>query len=228
VDKRESSLRSDSVEESHPDMNEIRRALISVFDKRGVVEFARSLVAVGIEILSTGNTARLLEEEGIVVRRVSEVTGFPEILEGRVKTLHPRIHGGILAIRNNDVHREQLKEHEIQPIDLVAANLYPFSETIRKSGVTFPEVIENIDIGGPCMLRAAAKNFQDVVVVTNPDEYPRIVEEITGSEPLSLWRRFELAREAFQHTARYDQEIATYLSGVTTSPDGFQLPRRSG
>jgi phosphoribosylaminoimidazolecarboxamide formyltransferase/IMP cyclohydrolase len=206
-------------------MRKIERALISVFDKRGVVEFGRALAGLGIEILSTGTTAQHLHSGSVAVRTVSDFTGFPEILEGRVKTLHPRVHGGILAIREDSGHRAQLSENGIETIDLVAVNLYPFGQTTRRPGVSFQEVIENIDIGGPTLIRAAAKNFQDVAVVTNPDDYPVLIEEITeGGLSLPASRLFRLAQQAFRHTAEYDQEIARYLTRITTRSDGFELP----
>jgi phosphoribosylaminoimidazolecarboxamide formyltransferase/IMP cyclohydrolase len=208
-------------------MKQIQRALISVYDKRGVVEFGRGLAALGIEIVSTGSTSAVLAGEGIPVRAVSEVTRFPEILDGRVKTLHPRIHAGILAIRDNPGHRSQLAEHGIETIDLVAVNLYPFAETIRRPGRTFGEVIENIDIGGPAMLRAAAKNFQDVAVVTDPDEYPVLLGEISAG-PLRGDRLFGLALAAFRHTAAYDAQIADYLSRIRVRDAGFDLPDEPG
>ena len=209
-------------------MNRIQRALISVFDKRGVADFARALADMGVEILSTGGTARLLREAGIAVTEVSEVTGFPEILDGRVKTLHPRIHAGLLAVRGNPDHQRQLGEQDIRPIDLVAVNLYPFAETTRKEGVTFEEVIENIDIGGPSILRAAAKNFEDVAVVTHPDDYASIVEELQQEGGvLSTARLFSLAQDAFVHTAQYDGAIGQYLSGVRSNGSGFVLPNGS-
>jgi phosphoribosylaminoimidazolecarboxamide formyltransferase/IMP cyclohydrolase len=205
-------------------MQKIQRALISVFDKRGVVEFASALAKMGVEILSTGTTAAHLASGGVPVRKVSDFTGSPEILEGRVKTLHPKIHGGILAIRDDAGHRAQLAENGIETIDLVAVNLYPFGQTIRRSGVSFRGVIENIDIGGPTLIRAAAKNFQDVAVVTNPDDYPAVIEEISPALSLSPARLFGLAQQAFRHTAAYEDEIADYLGRVTTRPDGFELP----
>ena len=186
------------------------RALVSVSNKQGLEEFARGLVALDWEIVSTGGTARSLEEAGIPVTPVFEVTGFPEILEGRVKTLHPKIHGGILA-RRETAHLEQLNAHQILPIDLVVVNLYPFQETIARSGVTREEAIENIDIGGPSMVRGAAKNFQYVTVVVNPNRYGAVLDSLRlrGEVPLTL--RMELAAEAFAHTAEYDQYITTYL-----------------
>lgn len=206
-------------------MKQIQRALISVFDKRGLVGFGGSLSEMGIEIVSTGSTAATLEQSGVKVTRVSEVTGFPEILDGRVKTLHPGIHGGILAVRENPDHMRELTQHGISPIDLVAVNLYPFAETIRRPGVTFQEVIENIDIGGPSMLRAAAKNFQDVAVVTDPDDYSALVVELReGGRRLDQARLFTLAQQAFRHTAAYERQIWEYLSQVTPETEGFRLP----
>jgi phosphoribosylaminoimidazolecarboxamide formyltransferase / IMP cyclohydrolase len=197
------------------DVRPIERALISVYDKTGIVEFARALARLNVEIISTGGTARLLTSNGIEVREVSDLTGFPEILDGRVKTLNPRIAGGLLAIRENAEHMRQVAEHQIPLIDLVCVNLYPFAETIRKPGVEFHEVIENIDIGGPSMIRAAAKNFQDVAVVTSPDDYAAIAESLEkGNGILSRDALFELARKAFICTARYDGEIAQYLSAA--------------
>src|SRR3954466_2102898 len=172
----------------------IRRALVSVSDKSGLVEFARSLVGFGVELLSTGGTAKALREAGLDVRDVSEVTGFPEMLDGRVKTLHPRIHGGILAVRDNPEHARALAEHEIGPIDMVVVNLYPFEQTIAREGVTLAEAVEQIDIGGPAMVRSAAKNFRDVAVVTSPDLYPRISQLMTENDgSLSLKTRSRLA-----------------------------------
>jgi phosphoribosylaminoimidazolecarboxamide formyltransferase/IMP cyclohydrolase len=191
----------------------IRRALLSVSDKEGLVEFARSLRDFGVEILSTGGTAKALREAGIEVRDVSDVTGFPEMLGGRVKTLHPRIHGGILAVRDNPEHARALEEHGIGPIDMVVVNLYPFEKTVEREGVTLEEAVEQIDIGGPSMVRSAAKNFRDVAVVTSPDIYPRVFEELarTGGG-LSLKTRSQLALKAFAHTATYDSAISRYLA----------------
>ena len=191
----------------------IERALISVYDKSGIVDFARSLAAMHVEIISTGGTARLLAANGIQVREVSDLTGFPEILDGRVKTLNPRVAAGLLAIRENAEHMKQIAEHQLPLIDLVCVNLYPFSETIRKPGVSFDEVIENIDIGGPSMIRAAAKNFQDVAVVTAPADYGAVSASLEqGNGILSRDTLFHLAQKAFVCTARYDGEIAQYLS----------------
>jgi len=202
----------------------IERALISVYDKRGVVEFARQLAALGIEIVSTGGTARLLREAGIGVRDVAELTGWPEMLGGRVKTLHPKVHGGILFQRGKEEDRKQAAEHSIVPIDLVVVNLYPFSATAARPGVSPEELIENIDIGGPAMVRSAAKNFQSVGVVTDPADYAAVAAELRDRRELSLAMRLALARKAYARTARYDGEIATELerlaanAGVTIGP----------
>ncbi len=190
----------------------VKRAMISVSDKTGVVEFARGLVELGVEIVSTGGTAKTLREAGVPVTYISDVTGFPEILGGRVKTLHPNVHGGILALRNEG-HLGQLKEHNITPIDLVAVNLYPFRETIAKPDVTLVEAIENIDIGGPAMVRSAAKNYGNVLVVVNPGRYMDILDAIRGGRA-DINLRLDLAREAFSHTATYDATITAYLEGI--------------
>jgi phosphoribosylaminoimidazolecarboxamide formyltransferase / IMP cyclohydrolase len=190
----------------------VRRALLSVHDKAGVVDFARALVRLGVEILSTGGTASLLRDSGVAVRDVSEVTGVPEMLDGRVKTLHPRIHGGILARRDVPAHLEALARHDIPPIDLVVVALYPFEATVARPGVTLAEAIEQIDVGGPTMIRAAAKNHASVAVVTDQGQYGAVLDELrqTGGE-LGDATRFALAREAFRRTAQYDAAIAVYL-----------------
>jgi phosphoribosylaminoimidazolecarboxamide formyltransferase/IMP cyclohydrolase len=193
----------------------IERALISVFDKTGVVEFARDLAALKIEIVSTGGTAKLLREAGVPVRDVAELTGWPEMLGGRVKTLHPKVHGGILFQRAKDDDRRTVAEHKIAPIDLVVVNLYPFSATAAKAGVTPEELIENIDIGGPAMIRSAAKNFQSVGVVTDPADYPNVIAELREKGELALNTRLGLARKAYARTARYDGEIATELERLS-------------
>jgi len=193
----------------------MERALISVYDKTGVVEFARQLAGLRIEIVSTGGTARLLREAGIAVRDVSELTGWPEMLGGRVKTLHPKVHGGILFRRGNSEDRVQTAQHSIAPIDMVVVNLYPFSATANKTGVTAEELIENIDIGGPTMIRSAAKNFESVAVVTDFADYSRVLEELASGGELGLATRLDLARKAFALTARYDGEIATQLERLT-------------
>ena len=193
-------------------MKKIARALVSVSDKRGIEEFAAGLAGLGVEILSTGGTAKLLRAQGLQVRDVSEVTGFPEMLDGRVKTLHPRVHGGLLGIRSNPEHQRQMREHGIEPIDLVAVNLYPFEQTAAKPGVPFDEIIENIDIGGPSMIRSAAKNFADVAVVVDPADYAWVLREMhqnQGAVPPAV--RARLARKAFAATANYDGAISTVL-----------------
>ncbi|MDY2685630.1 MAG: IMP cyclohydrolase [Selenomonadaceae bacterium] len=189
----------------------IQRALVSVSDKTGVVDFARKLHEAGIEIISTGGTMKAIQDAGIPVTYVSDVTGFPEILNGRVKTLNPYIHGGILAMRDNPEHVREMKEHNIKGIDLVVCNLYPFKETISKPGVTLDEAIENIDIGGPAMTRAAAKNFKYVTIVTNPSRYDAVAEQIAKTGEVDARTRMELAQEAFAHTAAYDTMIQDYL-----------------
>lgn len=191
----------------------MKRALISVYDKTGVVEFARGLADLGWEILSTGGTHRTLAGAGVPVREVAEVAGFPEILGGRVKTLQPQIHAGILAVRRNPEHMAQLEQHGIRPIDLVVVNLYPFRETVARPGVTFEEAVEQIDIGGPTMIRAAAKNWQDVGVVVSPERYPQVLDELRRTGDLSPATRFALMREAFAHTAAYDAAISRWLEG---------------
>ena len=189
----------------------IKRALVSVSDKTGVVEFAKKLHEAGVEIVSTGGTMKAIKEAGIPVMYVSDVTGFPEIMDGRVKTLNPYIHGGILAVRDNPSHVQAMKEHKITPIDMVVVNLYPFKQTIEKPDVKLAEAIENIDIGGPAMIRAAAKNFKFVTVVTNPGRYDQIAEAIAKDGCVSGMLRMQLAQEAFQHTAAYDDCIQNYL-----------------
>lgn len=193
-------------------LRNIRRALLSVSDKTGLIEFAHALRRFEVELLSTGGTAKALREANIEVRDVSEVTGFPEMLDGRVKTLHPRIHGGLLAVRDNPAHMSALGAHDIEPIDLVVINLYPFTQTIAREGVTLEEAIEQIDIGGPAMVRSAAKNYTDVAVVTSPDLYESILLELTETGgSLSQNTRAHLALQAFERTASYDRAIAEYL-----------------
>jgi phosphoribosylaminoimidazolecarboxamide formyltransferase/IMP cyclohydrolase len=193
----------------------IERALISVYDKTDVVEFAQGLAALNVEIISTGGTSRLLASNGIPVREVSDLTGFPEILDGRVKTINPRIAGGLLAIRGDAQHMQEVQQNRIPLIDLVCVNLYPFVQTIRKPGVSFEEVIENIDIGGPSMIRAAAKNFQDVAVVTSSEDYKPVLDALKGGGGiLDRELLFNLACKAFLCTARYDGQIGQHLSGI--------------
>ena len=189
----------------------IKRALLSVSDKTGIVELGKFLSNKGVEIISTGGTMKALREAGVPVTYVSDVTGFPEIMDGRVKTLNPKIHGAILAVRSNPEHMQALAEHNITPIDLVVVNLYPFRETIPKPGVTEAEAIENIDIGGPAMVRASAKNFKDVVIVTYPRRYAQLMEMLDKDGDIDQRTRKELAFEAFSHTAEYDTMISEYL-----------------
>ena len=195
-------------------MATIRRALLSVTDKGGVVEFGRQLADLGVELISTGGTARVLRESGLEVRDVSDVTGFPEMLDGRVKTLHPRVAGGILAVRSNDEHMQALQAHEIGTIDMVVVNLYAFEATAAKSGATFDELIENIDIGGPSLIRAAAKNFRDVAVVTDPSDYEAIGTELAATGSLAEETHWKLAQKAFRATASYDRAIARTLASL--------------
>lgn len=191
----------------------MKRALISVSDKTGVVEFARALTEMDYEIVSTGGTAKALQAAGVAVTGISDVTGFPEILEGRVKTLHPSVHGGILA-KGTEEHMAVLAEHKIKPIDLVVVNLYPFQATVAKPDVTLEDAIENIDIGGPTMVRSAAKNHDRVGIVVNPSRYDSVIAELKENGALSLQTKRLLALEAFQHTAQYDAAISHYLSGA--------------
>ena len=194
--------------------NRVQRALLSVSNKAGLVELARVLHEMGVEILSTGGTQKTLSEAGIPVRSVSDYTGFPEMMDGRVKTLHPKIHAGLLALRDNFEHMQQVDRHGIELIDMVVVNLYPFKETISKPNVKLEQAIEQIDIGGPTMLRAAAKNYRDVVVVVNPARYSQIIGELkAGKGAISEQTKFELACEVFEHTATYDRAIADYLAG---------------
>lgn len=199
----------------------IRRALISVSDKTGIVDFARALSDFDVEIISTGGTAQTLRDAGLNVRDISDVTGFPEMMDGRVKTLHPRVHGGLLAIRANPVHVAAMQQHGIEPIDMVVVNLYPFAETIKRQGVTREEAIEQIDIGGPAMIRSAAKNSQDVAVVVSSDQYAQIIDELKGhSGALSINTRHRLAQAAFERTAQFDSMVSSYLAGSTAAlPD---------
>ncbi|MBI2204152.1 MAG: bifunctional phosphoribosylaminoimidazolecarboxamide formyltransferase/IMP cyclohydrolase [Candidatus Rokubacteria bacterium] len=192
----------------------VRRALVSVHDKSGVVEFCRGLASLGVEILSTGGTAKLLRDSGVAVREVADVTGFPEMLDGRVKTLHPKIHGGILARRDVPAHQAALEMHGIPPIDLVVVALYPFEATVARPGVTLAEAIEQIDVGGPTMIRAAAKNHGGVGVVTDPSQYAAVLDEIRATGGLGDATRSRLALEAFRRTAQYDAAISEYLLNV--------------
>ena len=193
-------------------MGKIARAIISVTDKTGVVEFAKGLEEFGVEILSTGGTAKKLKEGGIKVIEVSDYTKFPEMLDGRVKTLHPKIHGGILGLRDNPEHVATMDKYDIKPIDMIVVNLYAFEKTVARSGCTLDEAIENIDIGGPTMLRSAAKNYKFVTVVTDPADYDRVLKEMKESNgEVSLSTRFELATKVFCLTHAYDGAICEYL-----------------
>jgi phosphoribosylaminoimidazolecarboxamide formyltransferase/IMP cyclohydrolase len=205
-------------------MNAIKRALISVSDKTGIVDFARALSESGIEILSTGGTAKLLQQSNVPVVEVSDYTGFPEMMDGRVKTLHPKIHGGVLGRRGTD--DAVMAEHDIPPIDMVVVNLYPFEQTIARDDCTLPMAIENIDIGGPTMLRAAAKNHTDVTVVVDAADYVRVLEEMKSNDgAVTPATRFNLAVKTFEHTARYDGAIANYLGKVTACGENTAFPR---
>ena len=196
----------------------IQRAILSVTDKAGLVDFARKLAGMRVELISTGGTAKLLRDSGVSVKDISDLTGFPEMLDGRVKTLHPKVHGGILHRRENPSHRSAVAEHGIEPIDMVVVNLYAFEKTAARAGVAFEELIENIDIGGPSMIRSAAKNFQDVAVVTSPADYDTIAEEMAraGGE-LSAATKWRLAQKAFATTAAYDSAIASTLERVSAN-----------
>lgn len=190
----------------------MKRALISVWDKTGIVDFAKELVDLGWEIISTGGTKKTLKEAGLEVIDISNITGFPEAFDGRVKTLHPNIHGGLLHIRENEEHVKTLEELDMKPIDLVVNNLYPFKQTVLKEGVTHEEVIENIDIGGPSMIRAAAKNYKYVTVIVDPKDYEKVIDELRENGETSLETRGSLARKVFQYTSNYDSLIANYFN----------------
>jgi phosphoribosylaminoimidazolecarboxamide formyltransferase / IMP cyclohydrolase len=193
----------------------IKQALISVSDKTGVLEFARALAAMNVKLLSTGGTAKLLAEHGLAVTEVADYTGFPEMLDGRVKTLHPKVHGGILARRDMPQHMDALSQHDIPTIDMVVVNLYPFQQTVAKDNCLLEDAIENIDIGGPAMLRSSAKNHKDVVVICDPSDYQRVLAEMqTNSGEVSFDTRFDLAIKVFAHTAQYDGTITNYLSAL--------------
>nr|NIU62694.1 bifunctional phosphoribosylaminoimidazolecarboxamide formyltransferase/IMP cyclohydrolase [Stutzerimonas stutzeri] len=202
------------------------RAVLSVYDKTGIVEFARGLTELGYQIVSTGGTARTLREAGIEVTGVSDVTGFPEIMDGRVKTLHPAIAGGILARRANKADMKELKKQRIEPIDVVAVNLYPFEQTVAKPDVTLADALEQIDIGGPTMLREAAKNHPDVVVLCDPADYHEALERLKAGDAAGEWRH-HLAGKVFRHTSGYDSAIASYLgAGADAFPDSFTVGLR--
>lgn len=204
----------------------MKRALLSVSDKTGIIDFSKELVALGWEIISTGGTHKALEDAGLKVTGISDVTGFPECLDGRVKTLHPAIHAGVLAIRGNAEHMKQLEELKIDTIDMVVVNLYPFKQTILKENVEREDAIENIDIGGPTMIRAAAKNYQDVAVVVDPADYGKILEELKADGEVTAKTKFYLSTKVFMHTAHYDSLIASYMmkeAGITGFPDTISL-----
>jgi phosphoribosylaminoimidazolecarboxamide formyltransferase / IMP cyclohydrolase len=209
-----------------------KRALLSVSDKTGLVDFARTLVAAGYELISTGGTSKALRDAGLQVADISDVTGFPEMLDGRVKTLHPKVHGGLLFLRDNEEHRQQAQAHQIEAIDLVVVNLYPFEQTISKPGVDLAHAIENIDIGGPSMLRSAAKNYRSVTVITDPADYTIVAGEISSSGDTTLATRERLAAKVFRTTGYYDSLIANYLgarlpdSSREEFPETFALPMR--
>jgi phosphoribosylaminoimidazolecarboxamide formyltransferase/IMP cyclohydrolase len=207
-----------------------KRALLSVSDKSGLVEFAQKLTATGYELISTGGTAIALRAAGLTVSDISDVTGFPEMLDGRVKTLHPKVHGGLLFLRDNPDHRAQVETHGIAPIDLVVVNLYPFEQTIAKPGVTLEHAIENIDIGGPSMLRSAAKNYRSVTVITDPADYAVVAEELAANGDTTLETRARLAAKVFRTTGYYDALIANYLAAGLPEkelfPETFALPLR--
>src|SRR5215510_11696793 len=210
-----------------PIVAQIQRAILSVTDKTGLVDFAKKLADFDVELISTGGTARLLRESGVPVKDISDLTGFPEMMDGRVKTLHPKVHGGILHVRSNPEHRAAAQAHGIQPIDMVVVNLYAFEKTASKPGVHFDELIENVDIGGPSMVRSAAKNFRDVAIVTSPDDYAPIAQELSRSGgEVSLDTRWRLAQKAFATTAAYDTAISSTLAGISLNSSGteFQLP----
>lgn len=201
----------------------IKRVLISVSDKTGIVEFAQKLISKGIEILSTGGTAKALKEAGVKVKDVSDYTGFPEMMDGRVKTLHPKVHGGILALRDNEGHLKAAKENEIEFIDMVVVNLYPFQKTVEKEDVSEAEATQNIDIGGPSMIRSAAKNYQFVTVVTDPKDYDEVAKEILEKGETELSTRKKLARKAFTMTYRYDEAIDHYFRKLLDEPELLDL-----
>lgn len=204
----------------------VKRALISVSDKTGIVDFAQKLNELGVDIISTGGTFKVLKEAGIPVINISDVTGFPECLDGRVKTLHPNIHAGLLAMRSNPEHMKQVKELNVELIDMVVVNLYPFKQTIMKPDVTLEDAIENIDIGGPTMLRAAAKNYQDVSVIIDPSDYEQVLSEIKETGAVSVKTNFYLSAKVFNHTAYYDSMIANYLrdkAGLPKYPDTLSM-----
>ena len=202
-------------------MKKIERALISLTDKSGIEGFAAELADLGIELLSTGGTAKKLRDSGLTVMDVSEFTGFPEMLDGRVKTLHPMVHGGILNQRENEDHQKQCAEHGIKNIDIIAVNLYAFEKTVADPNCSLADAIENIDIGGPTMLRAAAKNFNDVTVIVDPADYPQVLQEIKETGNTTLKTRFRLAAKVFALTSKYDTAISAWLDKVDVDSNSF-------
>ncbi len=202
-------------------MKKVTRALISLTDKSGIEGFAKELEALGIDILSTGGTAKKLRDHGVKVTDVSQFTGFPEMLDGRVKTLHPKVHGGILAQRENKDHQEQMAQHGLQPIDIIAVNLYAFDKATADASCTLGDAIENIDIGGPTMLRAAAKNFHDVTVIVDPADYPQVLAEIKETGNTTLATRFKLCVKVFELTSKYDTAIAAWLGKVDVASNDY-------
>ena len=202
-------------------MKKVERALISLTDKSGIEDFARALTELGVEILSTGGTAKKMRDNDIAVTDVSEFTGFPEMLDGRVKTLHPLVHGGILNQRENEDHQQQCREHGIKPIDIVAVNLYAFEKTVADPNCSLADAIENIDIGGPTLLRASAKNFRDVTVIVDPADYEQVLTEIKETGNTTLKTRFKLAVKVFQLTSTYDTAIADWLVKVDVDSNAY-------
>ena len=210
-------------------MPKIQRAILSVTDKTHIVDFARKLADLNVELVSTGGTAKLLGESGVPVKNISDFTGFPEMLDGRLKALHPKIHGGILQVRSNPSHVASAREHGIQPIDMVVVNFYPFEKTASRPGVQFDELVENVDIGGPAMVRSAAKNFRDVAIVTSPGDYASIADEMTGSGgELTLRTRWHLAQKAFAATAAYDNAISATLAAISFDGQQFHPASANG
>lgn len=196
-------------------MKRIERAIISVTDKAGIVDFSKNLSEMGVEILSTGGTAKVIREGGVEVKDISEYTGFPEMLDGRVKTLHPKVHGGLLGVRDNPEHVRMMEENGISNIDMIVVNLYQFEKTVAKDNVTLEDAIENIDIGGPAMLRSSAKNYQDVTVVVDPSDYEIVLKEMKENNGSTLLKtRFRLAKKVFNLTHKYDGAISKYLEGI--------------
>jgi len=206
-------------------MSKIQRALLSVFDKTGLVPFAQALSSAGVELISTGGTAKALRQAGLTVKELSDFTGFPEMRDGRVKTLHPRVHGGLLYIRGNATHEEAVRQHGLEAIDLVVVNLYPFEQTVAKPGVTLHEAIENIDIGGPAMLRSAAKNHEFVTVISDPQDYAEVAAQVQATGNTTLAFRRSLAAKVYARTAAYDRMIAAHLPGLFAQTEGAPAPQ---